>query len=1256
MKTRFQTRVRAGACLLLSFVASMSAEADGTLDLAVRGQPAAMRIVLPRRRSASQRYAAEELAAYVEKLTGVRLETAGTGPLPRGVRAIRLATAQPGDGLGESGFRLQAKDGDLVITGSDERGCLYGVYELLERFGGVRWYASWCEKVPRLERLSVPADLDVTEKPAFAMRQPFWHDVRENDAFAARNKVNGFNHGKGRVDAKFGGDGFRFGGGLPSCHTFETLLPTKTYFKDHPEYFSLVKGKRTPGPRSQLCLTNPDVFRIVLSNLLARIRSDPGAKFYGVSQNDWLNYCECEKCKAVDDEEESHAGTMVRFVNALAAEVEKEFPDVLVETLAYQYTRKPPKKTRLRKNVVPCLCTIECDFAHPLATGTYKENVSFREDIRGWAAQTDQLYVWDYVTNFRHYMGTFPNGRVLQDNLRFFRDNGVKMIFEQGDYQGPHADFAELKAWLIAKLAWNPDQPVEPLLRDFFTGYYGKAADVIRADYDATAAAYAAKPDVKLSIYDDLDLAGLPEGYWNEAFARREAALKLAEADPEHAENIRNWAFTVAYTRAFRHHKLNVEKLSPADMEKTHRCAREALKAIDANYDWRLGEFGDSDVTHGRRHRAQIAALVPDCDEDLVRWPTILPLADGGEEAIARDARWLVTNTIVDSVAWCCTLVPEGGETPVDKASVYAARYRRMQPFLKGSGVRQGILFQATIGHGWTPGSPVGWQKIVARDGSSLYKFCPLGAEFKAYIAGQAKTLAALRPDFFMVDDDTRYITGVDGCFCPVHLAGFAARQGRADRPWTREQLAADLAKDSRLAEDWDRYLEDTMVPLMETIRAAFPKEIPGQFCCCCGDSHHAARMAAALSGPGHEPVVRINNSLYLNDSLRDPFLRRWGQAAWQINDLPEGTVALDEADPCPHTRYSMDATRLVHHIAMNVLQGCRGAKIWLTRLGNLHEVESGRAYRELLREKHGWMREIARLRLTRTGVVIPQPNVRSRLTPLWRTFDWGTAVFGRMGIPYRYGNPVARHEVVALNEDIVGYLTDGELEWYLEGACILDGSAAEALAKRGFAKMIGVKAKRREGISVSAEKFERETLWNGVAVAADLSDADAKAVPMSRYLNRRSGLSSETTDLGAGSLWFENAAGGRIAIVASHLVDGQNLWRTDYYNETRKRELVRILTKLGGGAMPGGAFYAGDAEILAVTGRAADGRRILVLDNLGLDDVRRPPLKFGVPVKDLRRLTDGGTWEPVAAESANGLIRPDVTLRTYRPEVLELR
>ena len=82
--------------------------------------------------------------------------------------------------------------------------------------------------------------------------------------------------------------------------------------------------------------------------MLERIRNDPGASFYGVSQNDWYNFCTCPDCKALDDAEESHAGTMIAFVNQIAEAVEKEFPNVIIETLAYQCTRKPPKTIRPR--------------------------------------------------------------------------------------------------------------------------------------------------------------------------------------------------------------------------------------------------------------------------------------------------------------------------------------------------------------------------------------------------------------------------------------------------------------------------------------------------------------------------------------------------------------------------------------------------------------------------------------------------------------------------------------------------------------------------------------------------------------------------------------------------------------------------------------------------------------------------------------------------------------------------------------------
>ena len=374
------------------------AMAAGTLDLAVRGRAPEYAILRAADASPSVMYAAEELREHVKRMTDVELPIVTDDQPQPPVKAIVLGRtkytipANVQQELGDDGFYLKTCGPHLLVVGSDVRGVLYGVYELLERFGGCRWYASWHTVVPKRDAFSVPDDLSDIQRPAFPCRDALWFDCRNGD-FAARNRGNGIGHGQ---QERHGGNTWRFGGGLGNCHTFNTLLPPEKYFDAHPEYFSLVKGRRLK-ERTQLCLTNPDVLRIVTSNVLERIRKDPDAKFYGVSQNDWYNFCTCTNCAAVDAEEGSHAGTMIRFVNAIAEAVEREFPGKCIETLAYQYTRKPPKKTKLRHNVIPCLCSIECDFSRPLDKSPYMQNVSFVKDLEGWNKLTDWLYVWDYT-------------------------------------------------------------------------------------------------------------------------------------------------------------------------------------------------------------------------------------------------------------------------------------------------------------------------------------------------------------------------------------------------------------------------------------------------------------------------------------------------------------------------------------------------------------------------------------------------------------------------------------------------------------------------------------------------------------------------------------------------------------------------------------------------------------------------------------------------------------------------------------------
>ena len=133
------------------------------------------------------------------------------------------------------------------------------------------------------------------------MREPFWWGMFEGD-FAARSKANG---NRMELTEKHGGK-IRFGGGL-FVHTFFRLMPPGEFFAKHPEYFSEIKGVRK-ADRAQLCLTNPNVVRIMTERVLAKIRSDPGGKLFSVSQNDWHGYCTCAKCKAIDDREGSPSG------------------------------------------------------------------------------------------------------------------------------------------------------------------------------------------------------------------------------------------------------------------------------------------------------------------------------------------------------------------------------------------------------------------------------------------------------------------------------------------------------------------------------------------------------------------------------------------------------------------------------------------------------------------------------------------------------------------------------------------------------------------------------------------------------------------------------------------------------------------------------------------------------------------------------------------------------------------------------------
>ncbi len=430
--------------------------ADGASDYA---------IVLPENAAEGLQWVAKELQHWLAETGAPALPvTADAGDAP----ALRLV--QTGNDLANEAFTYRNDGADILFEGASERGTMYAALAFLERELGVRWYTPGVSVAPRREAFTFRR-LHHEDAPGIRVRNDFYKEAFD-PIWAARNKINGaMTHREqpGGVEAYW------------AVHTFFPLMPPEEFFEERPEYYSLIDGERV-WDHAQLCLTNPDVLDIITERIKDRMRNSPEYLIYSVSQNDWRNPCQCANCQAIVEREGGEAGPLIWFVNQVAERVEQEFPEKFIGTLAYQYTRKPPKHIQPRENVVIRLCSIECCFAHPFTD--CPQNAEFVEDLRGWAAIAPHLYIWDYVVNFSHYIMPYPNFPVLKPNIQQFRDNKAIGIMEQAAYQSRGGEFAELRAYVIAKLLWNPEAEVKPIIDDFMYGYYGRAGQYVRAYFD----------------------------------------------------------------------------------------------------------------------------------------------------------------------------------------------------------------------------------------------------------------------------------------------------------------------------------------------------------------------------------------------------------------------------------------------------------------------------------------------------------------------------------------------------------------------------------------------------------------------------------------------------------------------------------------------------------------------------------------------------------------------------------------------------
>ena len=614
---------------------------------------------------------------------------------------------------------------------------------------------------------------------------------------------------------------------------------------------------------------------------------------------------------------------------------------------------------------------------------------------------------------------------------------------------------------------------------------------------------------------------------------------------------------------------------------------------------------------------------------------SIMPLDEEHIAEICEDIRQQVKNGVAACPLFKMTLVPEG-IPPVNKAEAFCKTYCRYKEQLDQMGIPNGVLVQATIGHGWNLERFPYQRYTNLTDGKTPDVVCPYDEGFRKYIRDAFETIAKCEPDHIMVDDDFRLIARPGkGCACPLHLARFAELAGIE---LTREALWDNLASET---EEGRRYMDffvqiqgEALLGAASAMREGVDRvdpHLPMSFCCCGGQAEFADQIAQILAGEGNPVVIRINNGYYSKEGAKI-LTRAFERAACQMAKLADKTnVFLAETDTCPQNRYSSSAMMLHAHFTGTLLEGALGAKQWITRLA-AYEPHSGKAYREKLARYRGYYEELARIvpTLSPVGCRIPVSNRRyfSVNSESFGSSAWNTCVLNRMGLPLYFSSEDGGAVMLAGKED--RSFSDEEIRQMLSGAVFLSSDAARSLIDRGFGEEIGVDVRKWNGENPRMEICSHNGQKVSIQVGCqELIVRDESAVVESMVCHSKNRI--DYKPLFPGVVYYKNHLGGKVATFCGTPAAEYNISQAySFLNETRKGQLISLLCRMG--KLP--IYYVGDEEIYLRAARMKDDGMFCALFDLSFDPLDEIVFWSETPIGRGERLRSDGTWEPVGVRT----------------------
>ncbi len=459
-------------------------------------------------------FAAKELVKYLEMSTGSGVALAPAVSIHgKNIFYIGISKNEESEkklkntDLNGDGFILDITEDSVFLDAKVDRGLIFGVYRFLERFLGVRFFNTDCEKVPAVSTLNLP-ETQIIEKPAFAMRsylngKMLDNTVKDYDIYHLKLKMcNEHRH----LPENLGGECPMYGRG--GTHNMVRFVPQEKYFESHPEFYAvcaryttidLLNGITDDGKIDETM--DVSVIKIVIEEMKKDIIANPNAVFFQFEQEDSDTYKRYEEGSHEAEilAKYGRSGILVRFCNILATELQKWADKELggrkiyIVTFAYSYAKEPPIVERDGKLVpiddtviaVDNLILRQAFFAN--CAWDYFDEMQdsiggndMRALMQGWRIVAKRFFFWAYDTDHAAFTWYFPSLRNIRRNIDGFKKFGVEyMMFEAADYG--HIEWqSDMKCYIYGNLMWNPDQDINVLYNEYLENYFGPAATYVK--------------------------------------------------------------------------------------------------------------------------------------------------------------------------------------------------------------------------------------------------------------------------------------------------------------------------------------------------------------------------------------------------------------------------------------------------------------------------------------------------------------------------------------------------------------------------------------------------------------------------------------------------------------------------------------------------------------------------------------------------------------------------------------------------------